>query len=106
MINYDRKNGIIYISFGKAKNSFTEPLTKNIYIRTDVKTNKITGITVFKEKFNIKKLSLYILRWQMSTPILYLCMIWLPFSPLLKTILANLIGALIFFKIDQWIMRR
>ena len=51
------------------------------------------------------KLALYILRWQLSTPVLYLCLIWLPWGSLLKTIIANLIGALIFFPIDRWIMR-
>ena len=54
----------------------------------------------------MSKLFIYILRWQASTPILYVCILWLPFSPLVKTILANLIGALIFYKVDQWIMRK
>jgi hypothetical protein len=53
----------------------------------------------------MSKLLLYILRWQMSTPVLYLCILWLPFAPLVKTTVANLVGALIFFKIDQWIMK-
>lgn len=48
----------------------------------------------------------YILRWQLSTPILYVCMLWLPFDTITKTILANFIGALIFFRVDKWIMRR
>jgi len=54
----------------------------------------------------LKRLLLYILRWQGSTPILYLCMTAMPFGEMTKVILANLIGALIFFKIDEWIMLR
>lgn len=54
----------------------------------------------------MKRLSLYIIRWQLSTPILYVCMTWLPFDALLKTIIANFIGALIFFPVDDWIMAR
>lgn len=50
------------------------------------------------------KLIFYILRWQLSTPILYLCMTWLPWDNLVKTIVANLIGAVIFFPIDKWIL--
>jgi len=50
------------------------------------------------------KLLFYILRWQLSTPVLYLCMIWLPWDSLVKTIIANLIGAVMFFPIDKWIM--
>ncbi|MFW5891143.1 MAG: hypothetical protein ACOCUI_02890 [bacterium] len=49
------------------------------------------------------KLLAYILRWQLSTPILALCMWLLPSNIIIKTILANLIGALVFFNIDKYI---
>lgn len=54
----------------------------------------------------MKKLKLYILRWQLSTPILYLVMANVPYLGTLgKTILANLIGAVIFFPIDELIFK-
>jgi hypothetical protein len=45
---------------------------------------------------------LYILRWETSTPILAWCIGYFQqYSPFVRTILANLIGALIFFWIDR-----
>lgn len=40
----------------------------------------------------MKRFILYLLRWQLSTPILALCIKTLPFNTLWKTIVANLIG--------------
>lgn len=54
----------------------------------------------------IKKLSFYILRWQLSTPILYLVIATLPFDTLAKTVIANLIGALVFFPVDELIFKK
>jgi len=53
-----------------------------------------------------KKLAFYMLRWQMSTPILA-GVIWLlsGMNPLLITIIANGIGSLIFFWVDRMIFR-
>jgi len=55
---------------------------------------------------NELKLLLYALRWQASTPILYLVIQLLPFGNLTKTIIANLIGSLIFFYVDAWIFNK
>jgi hypothetical protein len=52
------------------------------------------------------RLAVYIVRWQLSTPVLYVCMAWLPFGTLTKTIIANFIGALIFFPVDRAIMTK
>lgn len=49
------------------------------------------------------KLFLYVIRWQLSTPILYIVMDSLTLPPLQKVIIANFIGALIFFPIDKHI---
>jgi len=49
------------------------------------------------------KLLLYVIRWQLSTPILYIVMDSLTLPPLQKVIIANFIGALIFFPIDKHI---
>ena len=51
---------------------------------------------------------LYLIRWQASTPILFLCVNFLPFrndklGNAAKTVIANLIGAIIFFWVDRWI---
>lgn len=51
----------------------------------------------------MRKLGLYLIRWQLSTPILAACVIYLPWSPTMKTVVANLIGGLIFFWVDRWI---
>lgn len=51
------------------------------------------------------RLALYLLRWQGSTPILWgiLCLLG---SGFWATVLANLLGGLVFYKVDKWIMRR
>ncbi len=51
------------------------------------------------------KLLLYIIRWQLSTPILYLVIDVLTLPDLYKVVIANLIGAIIFFPIDKYIFK-
>lgn len=52
----------------------------------------------------IRKYLLYLIRWQLSTPILALCLLMLTgVNPLLATIIANLIGAIIMFPVDRFI---
>lgn len=51
----------------------------------------------------IKKYALYLIRWQLSTPILALCLVYLNFGTTWNTIVANLIGGLIFFWVDKFI---
>jgi len=53
----------------------------------------------------MKKFILYLIRWQLSTPILAICMQWLEFNTVVKTIIANLIGGMIFFWIDKYIFK-
>ena len=55
----------------------------------------------------IRKYALYLLRWQLSTPILAVCVYYLTQSlgATCTTILANLIGGVIFFWVDRWIFR-
>ena len=50
----------------------------------------------------MKKFILYLLRWQCSTPLLYLVVKQLGTS-LTSTIIANLIGGMIFFWVDKFI---
>lgn len=50
----------------------------------------------------IKRYLLYLFRWQLSTPILAICL-YLPLGVTEKTIIANLIGGLIFFWVDRFI---
>ena len=57
-------------------------------------------------KVNFKRYGLYLLRWQLSTPLLALCLIFLvALGPTWATIVANLIGGLIFFWIDKFIFQ-
>ena len=51
------------------------------------------------------KFLLYLLRWQLSTPVLALCLYWLNFSTIVNTIIANLIGGIIFYWIDKYIFK-
>lgn len=51
----------------------------------------------------MKRFLTYLARWQLSTPILAVCIALLPFGVLGKTIAANLIGGMIFFWVDRYI---
>lgn len=49
---------------------------------------------------------LYLLRWQLSTPILALCLVCLAgLGELWATVIANLIGGCIFFWVDRFIFK-
>ena len=50
------------------------------------------------------KYFLYLVRWQLSTPILAVIIIWLG-AGVWQTIFANFVGGLIFFWVDRWIFR-
>ena len=53
------------------------------------------------------KFILYLIRWQLSSPILFACLCWLPVNGKLSaTIIANLIGGCIFFFVDRLIFER
>ena len=55
-------------------------------------------------KINLKQYGLYLVRWQLSTPILAIVLIWLGSTgKLFATIVANAIGGLIFFWVDRFI---
>ena len=56
----------------------------------------------------IKQFGFYALRWQLSTPV-YACVLYLlndKFGYVLETMLANFIGACIFFWVDKFIFSR
>lgn len=54
--------------------------------------------------FQVYALILYLLRWQLSTPILAICIKkFKKYGDLKATIIANLIGGLIFFWVDKLI---
>ncbi len=50
-----------------------------------------------------KRYLLYLLRWQLSTPILAICLMYLSFGVTWNTVIANLVGGLIFFWVDRFI---
>ena len=55
----------------------------------------------------MKKYGLYLIRWQLSTPILAIVLKLLSnMNTLTATIIANLIGGLIFFWVDKFIFRK
>ena len=51
------------------------------------------------------KFGVYLLRWQLSSPILYLCLRHLSLGTFWNTIIANLIGGCIFFWVDKYIFK-
>lgn len=52
----------------------------------------------------LKKYSLYLLRWQLSTPILAIVIFYLSDFPItIATVVANFIGGLLFFWVDRFI---
>ena len=54
----------------------------------------------------MKKFFLYLVRWQLSSPILAVCMVWMGgWKVAIATIVANLIGGCIFFWVDSWIFK-
>lgn len=53
----------------------------------------------------MKKYLLYLFRWQLSTPILAIVLYLLKSNQLVETIIANLIGGLIFFWVDKMIFK-
>lgn len=54
----------------------------------------------------MKKFFLYLVRWQLSSPILAVCMVWMgSWNVAVATIVANLIGGCIFFWVDSWIFK-
>jgi len=53
-----------------------------------------------------KRYLFYLFRWQLSTPILSVILIWLStLNKWVAVIIANLIGGLIFFWVDKWIFK-
>ena len=57
-------------------------------------------------KVNLKRYGLYLVRWQLSTPILAATLVLLAsLGKFYATIAANLIGGLIFFWVDNFIFR-
>ncbi|HOJ72170.1 MAG TPA: hypothetical protein PK864_08250 [Syntrophorhabdaceae bacterium] len=56
------------------------------------------------EKINFKRYGLYLIRWQLSTPILAAVLYVLSMlDKITATVIANLIGGLIFFWVDKFI---
>jgi hypothetical protein len=48
---------------------------------------------------------LYLIRWQCSSPILTLCLIYLPLGPVWGAVVSNLVGGVLFFFIDKKIFK-
>lgn len=55
---------------------------------------------------SIKRFVLYLVRWQLSSPILAICLIWLGgLGAVWATIVANLLGGCVFYLIDKKIFK-
>lgn len=53
----------------------------------------------------MKRFLLYLIRWQLSTPILALVLHLLDINETIEAIIANLIGGILFFWIDKLIFK-
>ena len=61
---------------------------------------------LMKDKQLGRRYFVYLLRWQLSTPILALCLYWIGgLGEIPATIIANLVGGLIFFWVDRFIFK-
>ena len=66
----------------------------------------LIGIITYNKSMP-KKYIAYLIRWQLSTPILAVCLHFLAgLGELWATIVANLIGGLIFFWVDKKIFKK
>lgn len=63
-------------------------------------------VFISKRPLKIGKLWLYIARWQFSSPILFVIILLLNWPTWIEVIIANLIGALVFYKVDKYILKR
>jgi len=53
----------------------------------------------------MNKLGLYLIRWQLSSPILWIAMMWLSDLPVwAAVVVANIIGGLMFYYVDKRIL--
>lgn len=60
-INYDANNDVLYISFGEPRPSYSDTYGEGIYIRYDMQTDELTGITILdftKRADELKRLRL------------------------------------------------
>ena len=63
-------------------------------------------LTKTMSRTTLKKYAFYLFRWQLSTPILAIVIWWLAgWNKITVTVIANLIGGLIFFWVDRIIFR-
>jgi len=57
-------------------------------------------------KVNFKRYSIYLLRWQATTPLLAWCLVvFAALGPTWGAVIANLIGGMIFYFVDQFIFK-
>lgn len=47
---------------------------------------------------------LYLIRWQLSSIVLYPCVAFLPFGDVWNVIIANLVGGIIFYFVDKYLI--
>nr|DAI43384.1 MAG TPA: Protein of unknown function (DUF2283) [Caudoviricetes sp.] len=52
--DYDEDEDILYVIIGKPTPSVSEEIEDGILIRRDIKTNKLTGVTILDYKDRIK----------------------------------------------------
>ena len=45
-INFDIENDVLYLSFGEPRPSFSEEFDDGVFVRYDMDTEELTGITI------------------------------------------------------------
>lgn len=97
------------------------PHSHTVYSHTNLLEHKFVALMFFfdidtilrindyksmRAKKTFKELALYLMRWQLSTPILAFCVVYLAtFGEFWATVIANFIGGLIFFWVDRLIFK-
>ena len=75
-------------------------------IKLSVSVDYVSHGGNMKINVNFKRYALYLLRWQLSTPLLAWCVIvFAPLGATWATVIANLIGGCIFYFIDRFIFQ-
>ncbi|MED0688006.1 MULTISPECIES: DUF2283 domain-containing protein [Anoxybacillus] len=65
-IHYDEECDVLYISFGEPRPSYAEDFEDGVYIRYDMETDALTGVTILD--FSKRKNELKNMPWPFTFP--------------------------------------
>ena len=80
--------------------------TTTVTVKTGNTAETVTGKRPFRVRIkrrDVKVFFIYLFRWQLSSIILYPCVLLITFNKLLSVVISNIIGGCIFFFVDKYI---